>query len=429
VFLVPTWITGPGHAAEEDADPRERIRTVARATWAGPQLESALAGLEAQAAAAREEAHPGAFYTEIQREGISQFFNEAANASWFLRLGSPFNAPWYGGAIRASVKANEKYVAAMRRVAALQTAGSAVEAWLELAAADSRLSVRQGQLQRLEWALELQRKRLELGEVSGAEVKQLELERLRLVGEVSAHRADRADAAESLGRLAGPEVPGPRLDDLRLLHNGFPPLDLFERETDDWLETSPSLIAGALDAERVRLEGERARRTVWGRPEAEVTWEHIPTVDDTDGFDSVGFRLRVPLPVGGLGKRQAAVSAARQRRAESDQEAARRETAARIRAEMERARTAGEMLVLLGDIEAELAVVEHSLSERYRLGAVAYLEYLDGLSRLDEVRVQTIDARLGGARARLELAVLTGNLDFFPLPEPGGDLDTDQETD
>ena len=417
-LILPAALAAPAG----DDSPLSRVEEVARATWSGPDLEAARAGLDAETAALRLENHPGAPYTELAREGISQFFNEAQNASWYLRLGTPFNAPWHRGARRDAVEATKRYVAAGERAAALETAGRAVDAWLRLAAAEARLTVRQAQLGRLEAALELQRKRLELGEISGAEVTQLNLERLRLSGEVQALRVDRVAVAEELKRLAGPAAPPPRPGDLRGLHEALPAPGAGEGE--DRLDASPLLTAATLDAERIRLDGERARKTVWGKPEAEISWEHIPTIDAAEGFDSVGLRLRFPLPLGGLVKRHAAESTARHRRADAERERTRRELAARIDAETARARAADELLVSLGAVESELPAVERSISERYRLGATPYLEYIDGLARLDEVRMQTIEARLAALRARLVLAVLTGDLEIFPLPEPAQETDS-----
>ena len=135
------------------------------------------------------------------------------------------------------------------------------------------------------------------------------------------------------------------------------------------------------------------------------------------------LRLRFPLPLGNLGKRQAAEAAARQRRADAERESTRRELAARIDAETARVQAADAVIADLAAVESELPAVERSISERYRLDATPYLEYIDGLARLDEVRMQAIEARLAALRARLALAVLTGDLELFPLPAP------DQESD
>ena len=109
---------------------------------------------------------------------------------------------------------------------------------------------------------------------------------------------------------------------------------------------------------------------------------------------------------------------ARLRVAEADEQRARRDLVARIRSAVERARAAEESLEALETVERDLERVERSVRERYRLGAVAYLEYIDGLRRLDEVRTLAIEARLDRLRARLALASMTGDLTWFPLPEP-----------
>jgi outer membrane protein TolC len=410
-------------AASSDDSPRARVEQVARAAWSGPDLEQTRAGLSAESAAQRLEIHPGAPFTELTREGISQFFSEAQNATYFVRLGAPFNAPWHHGARQDALEATERYVAAGERLAAIEAAGRAVDAWLLLAAGEARLAVYQAQMDRLVAALELQRRRLELGEVSGSEVTQLELERLRLSGEVQALRVDRGAGAAELARLAGPAVPLPRPADLRGLHEAIA-APLGEHEPgEERLESSPALTAATLDAERVRLDGERARKTVWGRPEAEISWEHIPTIEDAESYDAVGLRLRFPLPLGSLGKKQAAEAAARQRQAAAEQERTRREVAARIEIETTRARVADEAVADLAAVESELPAVERSITERYRLGATPYLEYIDGLARLDEVRMQAIEARLAALRSRLVLAVLTGDLELFPLPDPAVEID------
>ena len=377
------------------------MHEVALAAWSGPDLESVRAGLDAETAALRLENHPGAPYTELAREGISQFFSPAQNASYYLRLGTPFNAPWNHGSRHDAITATERYVAAGERAAALETAGKAVDAWLELAAAEARLAVRQAQLDRLQTALVLQHRRLELGEISGAEVTQLELERLRLSGEVQAHRLERTAARGELRRLAGAAAPPPQPGDLRALHGTLSNRGGPEVAGEDALDDSPALVAATLDAERIRLDGERARKTVWGRPEAEISWEHIPTIDETDGFDAIGLRFSFPLPFGGLGKRQAAESTARHRQADAERERTRRELAARIDTETATARAADEVLADLDAVESDLPAVEHSISERYRLGVTPYLEYIDGLARLDEVRMQAIEARLAALRSRL----------------------------
>ncbi len=60
----------------------------------------------------------------------------------------------------------------------------------------------------------------------------------------------------------------------------------------------------------------------------------------------------------------------------------------------------------------------HSLAEQFRLGAISYLAYIDGLSRFDRIVEETIDARKTLLQAQLDLAVLLGDSTIFPLPDP-----------
>jgi hypothetical protein len=235
-------------------------------------------------------------------------------------------------------------------------------------------------------------------------------------------RSDQVGAAAELERRAGSEAPAPRPEDMQRLLEDLPRIVRAAYLPDGAVDSSPAFVASVLETERIRLDGERDRRTVWGRPEGEISWEHIPTVDGSDGYDAFGFRLRVPLPFGGVGKRQTAESTARHRQARSEQEQVRRDLVARIDTETGRALAADDLLAGLAPIESELGSVERSISERYRLGAVTYLEYIDGLARLDEVRMQAVDARLAALRARLELAVLSGDTAFFPLPDPDQEM-------
>lgn len=409
-------------AAGQDA-PVERLRAAAAAAWKGPDFRAAAAGLESERAAARLEAHPGAPYTELQREGIASGFDAADNAGWYLRLGAPVKAPWQFGAIRNALDATRRELEARRRLIAFETAGSSAGAWLRLAAVEARLEILHSQAEQLGEVLKLQRKRLELGEISGAEVKQLELEQLRLMSAVSGLRAEQASAARELGRWAGSDAPRPLPGDLHDLQSSLAPLGEELRFDDpELLKSSPLMTVAALRSERIHSEGRRDRRTVAGPAEAEISWERIPEINGVEGFDAVGLRLRLPLPIGGAVKRQAEEARARQQEAGAELERTESELIAAAGSAAERARAAGATLAALTSAERDLARVEQSLFERYRLGSIAYLEYIDGLQRLDDIRTLAVNARLDHLLARLDLAMLTGDLTLFPLPDPGPEM-------
>ena len=73
-------------------------------------------------------------------------------------------------------------------------------------------------------------------------------------------------------------------------------------------------------------------------------------------------------------------------------------------------------LQALSPVLNELERTEFSLSEQFRLGAVSYLVYIDGLARLDGVRFEAVDAREQLLLSRLRLAVLIDDDGLFPLP-------------
>ena len=187
------------------------------------------------------------------------------------------------------------------------------------------------------------------------------------------------------------------------------------------LEQAPFLQFVESGAEVARLQAKRQRGSAWGQPEVEVEWERIPDLDVIEGFDSFGFRLAVPLPVGKKGRQQLRASEQSANAAAAEQDLVRQRTVARFQAVTETARGAEAALEALGPSMAEVEATGRSLSEQFRLGAISYLVYLDGFSRLDEVIRQVIEARHLLLVARLELAEIAGTDVYFPLPEMGSE--------
>ena len=73
-------------------------------------------------------------------------------------------------------------------------------------------------------------------------------------------------------------------------------------------------------------------------------------------------------------------------------------------------------LAEMASLAEGLPRTEQSLAEQFRLGAISYLIYIDGLSRLDELRDDLVDTRLALLKARLELATLLADNKIFPIP-------------
>jgi outer membrane protein TolC len=416
--VLPLVLLLPPVAAASEPLPRpeERIADAILAAWQGPDLASVVADLDAVQAGAAIRKNPGAPYVEAAREGIGPGFSKEPNSVSYLRYGAFFNGPGQSSRGKKLKAAALEYAGAGGDAAALEVADLAAGAWLDLAAEIDRLDVRRRQLQRVEGALRIQRKRLELGEISGSEVVQLELERTRLVTVVADLQRGVAERTVRLHQYTGPDVPLPVEGDLPVLLANREPLDWDGARLEAWVESSPALLQAGFDAERIRQEGDLAQATARGRPAAEVSWEHIHSYAGADGFDTAAVRLIVPLPVGKLGKLERAQAEARNRGAEADRERVRRELTTLARSAAETASAAAEAVRAIEPIEGDLGDIEFSLSEQFRLGVSSYLVYIDGVSRLDDVRVQAIDARHAELRARLALAAITGDPTLFPLP-------------
>ncbi len=329
--------------------------------------------------------------------------------------------PWRWGERRDLIQAASDWRTAAVRTADLDTAAEAGRRWLELAAAIDARAVVQRRVERLEKAVALQRKRLELGEISGMELIQIELEQARWSAKLSTAEQELELTRESLSELCGDRCDPPQPGDLKELANGTATPDA--GRVPERFESAPvwrSIAARSeLDMARWKSIGQSAA----GFPELEAEWERFPALDGLPAYDAAGIRLRFPIPVG---------SDVRAARAEAAYRA--REVSAGLRAQGERLhrRLAGlfstasaseNRLAELGGILEREGQAEHALAEQFRLGAASYLVYIDGLDRLDDLRLDVVKARLELLHARLELAALVADGRSFPLPamERGGD--------
>ncbi len=229
--------------------------------------------------------------------------------------------------------------------------------------------------------------------------------------------------AEHAGRLrwlAG-EVPSPDEGDLAALVSELGPLpehgmpESGQPETDT-VASSPFLEAVAARGLAAERRAELVRKTAWGLTEAEAEVQRIPGFGGEPSFESFGFRIAVPLPVGerGRARRAAAEVAAEAARAEA--RSAEQEHRRRLELVLGRIRSAGRLLSEMVALDADLPRTERSLAEQFRLGAISYLVYIDGLSRLDKMRGDLVDARLLLLKARLDLATLLADPRIFPIP-------------
>ena len=388
-----------------------------------PGLMARQAEVTAEAAALRGEAAAGPPFLEWQSEGLGGS-SRKPNAADYLRVGTPFNFPGQIGKARALVRNAEGWVVAARDVAGLAAAAEAGRRWIDVAASLELAALSEARLSRLDDALNLLEARYQLGEIAGTEVRQLDLEHVgessRLASLQAEVKAARAALRELCGSGWGTVLPG----DLEVLTRASTTPGSVTL-ADNELADGPILRLASDDAALQRSASDLLSSTAWGRAEVEAEWERVPAMDGMPGFDAWGFRLTVPLPLGAAGHRQREQARARADAADASLDRARREVLRSAEGALAVAEGAANRLRALEPAMDELPELVHSMAEQFRLGAISYLAYIDGLSRFDRIVEETIDARSTLLRARLELAVLLGDPSIFPLPDRGADVEED----
>lgn len=418
-FLLIWLATAPAGAVEDLAEPLGavvRLRsTMERAVAEAPQLQVRLTELRARVAGVQSATGAGVPVVAWQSEGIGGGFEPNPTAVDKLQVRMPFNRPWLLGTIRELRQASGIWFEAGQRATGLQVAEAAGRGWLDLAAATAEARLAEVRLARLERALAIQRRRFELGEISGSERRQLELQFAREAARARQAESRRQALQHQLEVLAPGGPASPVAGDLELLvEETWTPESL---PTAAELERAPLQRLAENEAEVALLEAKHQRRRAWGQPEIEVEWERVPDLDLIEGFDSFGFSLAFPLPVGKQGRQQIRAFEESAKSAAAARDLLNARLRARFEAALATAHGAEAALEALGPTLAEVGTTGRSLSEQFRLGAISYLVYLDGFSRVDQVLQEAIDARHALLLARLELAGITGTDSFFPLPE------------
>jgi outer membrane protein TolC len=349
-----------------------------------------------------------------QSEGIGGGFEPNPNAVDKLQLSMPFNRPWSLGTIRDLRQASGLLLEAGQRATALQVAEATGRGWLELAAATAAVRLAEVRVERLERALVIQRRRFELGEISGSERRQLELQYAREAAVARQAEALHQALQHQLEVLAPGGFARPLAGDLEILVEATATPG--SRPIGEELEQAPLQRLAEHEAEVASMAAQYQRRRAWGQPEIGVEWERVPDLDLIDGFDSFGFSLSFPLPLGKQGRQQIRASQESANSAAAASDLMNSRLRAQFEAALATAQGAEAALAALGPTLVDVGATGRSLSEQFRLGAISYLVYLDGFSRVDQVLQEAIDVRHALLLARLELAVITGTDVFFPLP-------------
>lgn len=404
-----------GVTAEEiAAPPLDRLRGVVEAALEREAANAIRQDSAANQAAVATEGLPGGPVFELQTEGLGSGFGHETNAADSLRLRKELALPSQRSSARSYREAARQLFVAEEDNALAELAARVGGDWLELAAALDLRSLLANRLSRLDRAVLLHKKRLELGEVAGAEVRQLELQRARERARLTQVQQEAEGLLGRLRRVAG-EVASPGAGDLEAIVLALPTLGAQPIDP----SASPWIAAARQRARVAEQHAEMIRHHARGLVEAEAEIQHVPSLTPAESFDSFGFRVAIPLPLGRKGRLVRAAGEARAQSALASALDVERELEQRLAQTSGQIRSAETLLEELAVVEAGFPMAEQSLAERFRLGAISYLVYVDGLSRLDELREDLIDTRLGLLRARLALAVLLDDAQIFPLPTLG----------
>lgn len=415
VFVCALCAAGAAAAGEPGSAARARVSmSMGAAVQSSPASAAARSGVEGDAAGALRTGAPGSPWVEWQREGVGPSLKHRLNSQTTVRAGTPFVAPWsWGGRSRLRSAVSGWRAAAIRTVE-LEAAAEAGERWLQLGAAVERRAITKSRVSRLDKAVALQRKRLEFGEISGMELSQIELEQARWSARLLAANQEVAVARELLEELCGDRCRLPQLGDLAELVavTRTPERGVVRAR----LEVAPMWRTAD---EQARLEQARwkvAGQAAPGLPEIEAEWERVPALEGLPAYDALGVRLRVPLMPGSEARAARAEAEFRAREARDRLRAVRERLRRTLNGRLEQAEASMKRLAALEDVLGREVRTELALAEQFRLGAASYLVYIDGLGRLDDVRLEAVEARFALLQARLELATMFADREIFPLP-------------
>ncbi len=417
-FLLLAMAIAGGPSVASDNSALHRLRaSVQAAAEDAPPLAASRERISAEAALTRSELAAGTPSLEVQREGIGGGFSHQPNSASYLRLVRELRYPWMLNEARTAVKATDQYAGAATTSATLSTSAETARRWLEVAAATDQLELIERRRSRLSAAVRIQQTRYDVGEVSGSDLLQLQLEHAAVEAEHSAAQRRLERFHRRLELLCGDRCAPPEGGDLATLTVELR-ADPASFPDTSALEQSPrwTMLQQMLELEQAQTE--IRRREAWGRPEADVEWEHVPSLAGEPSFDALGVRLSVPLPLGTAGREARAAADAMLRAAQLDARARQDELTTRLESSLTAVRSARISVRLLDGVLEGSTDAEHSLAEQFRLGAMTYLAYIDGLSRLEATRSSAIENRLELLSAHVDLYDLLGDLAPLSLTAP-----------
>lgn len=395
------------------------LATMQSALESSPEMVLRSSRIGAEAAEIRATTGAGAPTLSWQREGIGSDLERRPNSADYLRVSLPFNPPWQRRASKSLQESTSWLLDIGATSSRLDVATLAARLWLDLAAEAEMVVLAERRVGRLEKTVETQTRRYELGEISGFERTQLELELARERAGLRQAESRHQAAEQQMSAAAPGGFQAPEEGDLMQLveNTASAPRELVN---EDDLAEAPGLLLAEARSEIAGAAARTQRHTAWGRPELELEWERIPSAGMDAGYDAAGVRIAFPLPFGRLGRQKIVATEQRAALAGAERDAIQRQLNARLNSAIAAAEGAEAALESLNETAERLPATQHSLAEQFRLGAISHVVYLDGLSRLDEVRRGMIETRYTLLAARLELAQLLATDTYFPLPELNG---------
>ncbi len=346
-------------------------------------------------------------------EGFGSSLERELNGIDYYTFVQPFRMP--GSGTRQLRQASNAWSEASRRAERVESASTGALLWLALATEVEARGVLEARVRRIDRALELYRLRLEVGEVAGSEVRQLELQRAQDLARLSGVRRELEGHRAALASMLGVEVAIPEAGDLERVARWLS--ERAQPSTAPLTQAEPPLFERVeRDLELAEARGRVDERLAWGEPSVALDWEHVPSLGGMPSIDALGIELSIPLPIGRGFKARRASARAAVRNAEAAAALERRSLEQRVARALENEQEARALLAELAGLSERLPSIESSLLEQFRLGAVSYLVFLDGLSRLDDHRLQESRLRHDLLRYRLERAALLGDPSIFPFP-------------
>lgn len=366
---------------------------------------------------------------ELQTEGLGDSFGREDNAMDTVGLLKPIYAPWQTGARRNALEALAEWRDAEGELTGVDVAGRIAQLWSTWAEIEARIAVRSERLERIDRALEIFEQRLTLGEVAGTEVRQLEAQRAEDRVALVNERLSGDEHRLALEALLGFAPPVPAGDSLSQMESWLSGTQLSDEVSADSSSTAQNPRRATIEAPRqagriearAELEQSLAQlelETAAGTPRFGIELERVPSFADAPSIEAMGLQLSIPLPFGRSVRQRRSAARSSAALAESRRQRAVLDLERDLATWQSRLASASLGLRDVETVMERLPRTEFSLSEQFRLGAISYLVFLDGVARLDDIRLRQIELQGLAVRARIELSRLSGDNLYFPLPSP-----------